>query len=193
MTVTSLTWAPRGPFRLASIMAATASRAPVTSASTLPSLRFRTQPRSPRLAAVRVAQRRYPTPCTVPVILRRTVFSNAPSIEFEDYLVDREAVTRVGADPRDAAVAFGAQHILHLHRFDDGERLAGFHLLALLDDDRRKQARHRRQQQARGVRRLLLRHQRKQLGTPRRQHLGAAYDAAMHQPECRARQTIDLD
>jgi hypothetical protein len=31
-------------------------RAPVTSASTLPSDRFRTQPRSPRLAAVRVAQ-----------------------------------------------------------------------------------------------------------------------------------------
>jgi len=39
-------------------MAVTASGAPITSASTLPSVRFLTQPRSPRLAAVRVAQNR---------------------------------------------------------------------------------------------------------------------------------------
>ncbi len=40
--------------------------------------------------------------------------------------------------------------------------------------------------------RLLLRHQREQFGGPRRQHLGAADDAAVHQPECCARQTFDL-
>src|SRR5271165_6056986 len=79
-------------------------------------------------------------------------FLQCPSIEFEDYLVDGEAVARAGADARDAAIPFGAQHILHFHRLDDRERLAGFHLLALLDDDRGEQTRHRRQQQARGVR-----------------------------------------
>jgi len=40
-----------------------------------------------------------------------------------------------GVDLTDRAVLFGRQHVLHLHRFDDGERLAGLDLLALLDDD----------------------------------------------------------
>ena len=40
-------------------------------------------------------------------------------------------------------VALGAQHVLHLHRLDHGERLAGLDLLALLDLDRANQARHR--------------------------------------------------
>ena len=57
------------------------------------------------------------------------------SLEFEDHLVDGETVAGVGADACDAAVAFGTQHILHLHRLDDGERLAGFHLLALRDPE----------------------------------------------------------
>jgi len=63
-------------------------------------------------------------------------FLQRPSIEFEDYLVDSEAVAGICVDARDAAVTLGTQHVLHLHRFDNRERLAGLHLLALLDDNR---------------------------------------------------------
>ncbi len=93
---------------------------------------------------------------------------------------------------RDPAVALGAQHVFHLHRLDNRERLAGLDLLSGRHVDRRQQAGHRRQQQARGVRCFLLGHQRQELGGAARQHLRAARHAAMRQPESGARQPFDL-
>jgi hypothetical protein len=40
--------------------------------------------------------------------------------EFEDHVVQREAVAFVRVDFLDRAVALGDEHVLHLHRFDDG-------------------------------------------------------------------------
>ncbi len=63
--------------------------------------------------------------------------------EFEDDLVDREAVADLGADLRHLAVALGAQDVLHLHRLHGGERLAGLDLLPLGDGETDEQAGHR--------------------------------------------------
>src|SRR3546814_7255685 len=54
----------------------------------------------------------------------------APSLELDDDLIGGEAVARFGGDRLDHAVAFGAQDILHLHRLDDAEFLAGLDLPA---------------------------------------------------------------
>ena len=64
--------------------------------------------------------------------------SPVASRELEDHLIDREAVAGLRAQFGDRAVALGAQHVLHLHRLDDGERLAGLDLLTFLDDQRRE-------------------------------------------------------
>lgn len=58
LTASSVTRAANGPSRHASIIAATASSRPMTSASTVPSERLRTQPRSPSREAVSSAQAR---------------------------------------------------------------------------------------------------------------------------------------
>ena len=76
----------------------------------------------------------------------------------------------------------GAQHVLHLHRLDHGQRLARLDLLPFVHRDRGQQARHRRQQELRRVGRRLDRHQRVELGLARRQHqhigLAAVVDEA---------------
>jgi hypothetical protein len=47
------------------------------------------------------------------------------------------------ADLLDGAVALGAQDVLHLHRLDDGQRLAGLDLLPFGDGERNDEAGHR--------------------------------------------------
>ena len=75
-----------------------------------------------------------------------------------------------GADLRHPRPPLGAEHVLHLHRLDHGERLAVEDLVALGHVDAHHQPRHRAEQELRGVGRRLRRHQRRELGLPRRQH-----------------------
>ncbi len=42
--------------------------------------------------------------------------------KFENQRVDRERGAGAGVDRRHRAVSLGAQHVPHLHGFDDGER-----------------------------------------------------------------------
>ena len=65
-TSTRSTSAPRGPRRQNSTSASTSSGSPSKTASTAPSGRFRTQPRTPRELAARWTAKRNPTPCTKP-------------------------------------------------------------------------------------------------------------------------------
>src|SRR6516165_10190755 len=98
-----------GPWRHASIIAATAGSLPMSSVSTLPSWRLRTQPRRPRRRASAQVQARKPTPWTRPVMTRWTaLWAIAASGEFENDLIDGEAVAGLGADRLHLAVALGA-------------------------------------------------------------------------------------
>src|SRR5208282_6827079 len=56
--------------------------------------------------------------------------------ELDNHRVDSDAVARLDADFLDRAVALGAQNILHLHRLDHRQRLAGLDLLAFGDGNR---------------------------------------------------------
>src|SRR4051812_4911594 len=67
---------------------------------------------------------------------RRAGKAERGSDELEDHRIDGEAVALLGGDRRDGGVALRAQHVLHLHGLDDGERLARLHLLPGLDEDR---------------------------------------------------------
>jgi hypothetical protein len=49
--------------------------------------------------------------------------------KFENQCVDRERGAAAGVDLRHRAVSLGAQHVPHLHGFDDGERLDPVELL----------------------------------------------------------------
>ena len=62
------------------------------------------------------------------------------SLELQDHRVDGEAVAGLGVDRLDRAGFFGAQDILHLHRLDHGERLAGLDPVALADMERGRAA-----------------------------------------------------
>src|SRR5699024_8265807 len=66
-----------GPRRRCAIIASTASGGPSTSASTVPSSRFRTVPPTPQRAAAEAASIRKPTPCTRPVT--RTILRTLPA------------------------------------------------------------------------------------------------------------------
>ena len=93
----------------------------------------------------------------------------------------------------DAAVALGAQHVLHLHRLDDRQRLAGLDLLALVDGERRRAGpASATAASARCRPACFTGISGEQLGGARRQHLGAAHHAAMRQAGSRARQPLDL-
>src|SRR5579863_4712513 len=59
----------------------------------------------------------------------------------------------------DDAVTLGAQDILHLHRLDDSQSLAGLNLLAFADRDRNNEARHRAANRFLAAGKLLCRHQ----------------------------------
>src|SRR5204862_8325128 len=102
-TSISSTRASGGPRRQASIIWPTASSSPTISASTAPSLRLRTQPVRPSRNPVPIAQSRYPTPWTRPLMVRRAC-SAIGSDELDDLLVDLEAVARLGMEGLDRAV-----------------------------------------------------------------------------------------
>src|SRR6266849_11194757 len=51
--------------------------------------------------------------------------------EFQYDGVHRETVAFLGVDLLHHPVAFGTQHVFHLHRLDHGERLSGLDLLPL--------------------------------------------------------------
>ena len=63
--------------------------------------------------------------------------------EADDGLIHRQAFARIGQQLFHHAVALGLQHILHFHRLDLGQHLAGLDLLSHLDGDLGQQARHR--------------------------------------------------
>src|SRR5690606_21189305 len=60
---------------------------------------------------------------------------NQGSGELHDDSVDRKAVTWLGIDGLHNAVPLRPQGILHLHGFDNRERIASLHLLASLNMD----------------------------------------------------------
>ena len=88
-------------------------------------------------------------------------------------------------NPGDRAVALGAQHVLHLHRLDHRQHLAGLDFLAGRDRELDQQPGHRREQGARQIRRLLGRHARGQLRDPGPQHQDLDLGAAVAQAEAR--------
>ena len=98
----------------------------------------------------------------------------APHSNSMDHVVDRQAVARRFAritsstDPRPCRSAPAARSPSSSPR--PCERLAVEDLVALGHVDAHHQPRHRAEQELRGVRRRLLRHQRRQLGMARRQH-----------------------
>ena len=78
-------------------------------------------------------------------------------VEFDHDLVGCNAVASADIDGFHGTIGFGADDILHLHRFDHANRLAFLDLLADLDIDRHDEARHRRHDQLGCVRLFLLR------------------------------------
>ena len=62
-------------------------------------------------------------------------------------------------DLLDRAIAFRAQHVLHLHRLDHSERLAGLDLLPFANRNGHHEPRHRAQQFLAGIGRSRDRHQ----------------------------------
>src|SRR5579863_3817599 len=94
--------------------------------------------------------------------------------ELHNYRIHGNTVARLDADSLDAAVALGAQDVLHLHRLDHGERLAGLDFLTRRDRDRDDQAGHRRAHRLAAVGELLHRHQ------PRIARLALGIDEGLH-------------
>src|SRR6187551_1481800 len=77
VTATSRTDAYDGPWRHHSTIASTAVASPSTCAATEPSGSLRTQPATPRRAASCTAYHRNDTPCTRPVTLSVTAFTDS--------------------------------------------------------------------------------------------------------------------
>ena len=102
--------------------------------------------------------------------------------EFEDHRVDGEAVAGLRVDLLHHAGFLGAQDILHLHRLDDRERLAGLDLVAFADVERGQQARHRADQISGKVGRDLLDHVARQQGDMLGQDVGEMGGAAGGEP-----------
>src|SRR5207237_367498 len=86
----------------------------------------------------------------------------------QEHRIDREAVARLRVDRLHCPRLFGAQDILHLHRFDHRERLAGLDLVAFAHVEPGEQARHRADQEAGEVGRQLFDHVTRELGDMRR-------------------------
>src|SRR5688572_30726793 len=83
---TPVTRAPGGPCDSRRSRVATASAGPATFTSTEPSLRLRTEPRSPSAAPVQRTHIRKPTPCTFPWILKPACSSiTAPSLAHAEF------------------------------------------------------------------------------------------------------------
>ena len=95
--------------------------------------------------------------------------------EFHNDRIDGEAIARLCKYFFHNPIALGTQHVFHLHRLDDRERLPDFDVLTFGHLDRLDQTRHRTQQLLAGVRRHLDRHQmrgpRLAFGVDKRLHL----------------------
>lgn len=72
-----------------------------------------------------------------------SAFRQSVSRKFHDHLINGQAGTGLGFDLGHHTVAFGAQHVFHLHRFDHTQLFAGFNFLAGLDGDRHQHTWHR--------------------------------------------------
>src|SRR6266700_612589 len=105
------------------------------------------------------------------------------SSEFQNQRVHRQRRAGGGMDLLHGAVAFGAQHVLHLHRFDHRKRLAGLDLLSLRDRDRDHEPGHRAQQFLAGVDRGHDRHQAGGGGLRLGEHVDGDFDALMREPD----------
>lgn len=64
-------------------------------------------------------------------------------IELDDDLIDRQAFSRLRDDHPHPAILFGFEHVLHFHRLDDRQLLAGGHLLPGAHRNFAQQPRHR--------------------------------------------------
>lgn len=86
------------------------------------------------------------TPCSIPDTLdpardaqpagHHLAHPHVPLLELDDRLVDRQAGSGRSMDLGHRPVPLGAQHILHLHRLDHANFLAGLDLVALFDRQR---------------------------------------------------------
>ena len=61
-------------------------------------------------------------------------------LEFQDDLIDGQRIARGGTEFLHLAVAFGAQHVLHLHRLDHRQGFAGLDFEARFHGKRREQS-----------------------------------------------------
>ena len=95
----------------------------------------------------------------------RPIYSNS-----KNRLIDGEGVADADQQLGHFRLALGAEHVFHLHRFDDGQILARLHVFARRDDDLRQQPGHRGEQEFRRVGRRFLRHAGQQFGGPGREH-----------------------
>src|SRR5581483_781153 len=76
---------------------------------------------------------------SIPAPERAAAFS---LLELQDHGTDRQNVALPRNDPGDRGIMVGAQHIRHLHRLDDRQRLTRPDFLAGADMDRGEEARH---------------------------------------------------
>src|ERR1700722_20396097 len=106
-----------------------------------------------------------------------------PLRKLQDHGIDRKAVALFGKDRLDGAVAFGAQHVLHLHRLDDRQRLARLDVLPHRDGDRDDKARHRADEFLAGVGRDLDGHEPGGGGFALRIDEGLSLDATVEKDE----------
>src|SRR4051812_18472732 len=72
--------------------------------------------------------------------------------------VDRQTVAGFSVDLFHGSVAFGPQHVFHLHGLNDSERLAGLDLLSLHDRDGKDETGHRATHGLGAVSKLLCGH-----------------------------------
>src|SRR5580692_6811671 len=93
-----------------------------------------------------------------------TLAAGGPSRKLHDHCIDRQRIPFSHQDLLHRHVAFRAQHVLHLHRFDHAERFAGLHFLPFRDQHRLDQAGHRAEQRLGRIRRLFRWHQRGEFG-----------------------------
>ena len=96
--------------------------------------------------------------------VRRPRFDLLGLRKLHDDRIDGQTIAGFGPKLLHRDVAVGLEDVLHLHGFDNGKRVSGFHLLPFFDRDGDHKAGHGAQQLLRRVRDFLLRHQRGELG-----------------------------
>src|SRR5262245_34463511 len=101
--------------------------------------------------------------------------------EFQDNGGHGQAIAWLGIDFLDRAVDLGAQDVLHLHRFDNRDRLAGLDFLALFHSNRNDETGHRAKHFLARVGNLSWRHQAGIAGFPLGIDIGPGFHAPMAQ------------